>query len=125
MHNAHFFSFFVESVVKYPDSSLSHTHTDHGRVCGLVSSTDQRPPSVWTPEDGVLCEQFAGRAGAERLHRRAGAAGRLSGVLLRRSVQSHQDAAQGRVGASCRTKPAGLNIHTETSTTQSGLRLNV
>lgn len=86
------------------------SHTDHGRVSGLVPGTDQRPPSVWTPEDGVLGEQFTGWAGAERLHWKAGAAGHLIRVLLRRSVQSHQDAAQRRVRASCRRNPAGLNI---------------
>lgn len=82
----------------------SHTHnttTNHGGVGRLISGTHQRPASVRTLEDGVLGEQFAGGAGAEGLQRRAGAGGRLAGLLLRRPCQSHEDAAQGRVGASC------------------------
>ena len=82
---------------------MNYTHTtDHGRVRGLVTGTDQCSYSIWTLEDGVLGEQFTGRAGAERLHRRAGAVGQLTRVLLGRSVQSHQDTAQRWIGTSCR-----------------------
>lgn len=105
-YNKHFFVFSSGLRLKHSADSLwSHTHTDrthHGRVGGLVPGADKRPASIWTPEYGVLGEQLAGWAGAERLHRRAGAAGQLTRVLLRRPVQSHEDAAQRRVGASCR-----------------------
>lgn len=77
--------------------------TDHSGVGGLVPGADQRPASVRTPEDGVLGEQFAGRAGIERLHRLAGTAGQLTRLLLRGSSQRHEDTAQRRIGASCRT----------------------
>ena len=93
--------------MKYAPVLLSfHTHTnanrtDHGGVGGLVPGADQGPVPVRTPENGVLGEQFGGRAGAERLHGGAGADGQLARVLLGRPVQRHEDAAQGRVGASC------------------------
>lgn len=94
----------VPTVLVYDQNASTQIHrrlTDHGGVGGLVAGAHQRPASLRTLEDGVLGEQLAGRAGAERLHRRAGAAGQLAGVLLRHPVQRHEDAAQGRVGASC------------------------
>lgn len=41
--------------------------TDHGGAGGLVASTHQRPAAGGTPEDGVLGQQLAGRAGSKRL----------------------------------------------------------
>lgn len=67
--------------------------TDHGGIGGLVSSTDQRPHSIWTSENCILREQFTGGASVEHLDWRTGADGKLTRLLLRRSLQSHQGAA--------------------------------